>query len=246
MTASPRSRPPDIARRLQVAAALVAAAVVAVVIVLVSAGGGGGPSASRASAVPGAAETAAMLAGIPQRGVALGDPRAPVTLVEIADAQCPFCRRFALYELPHVIQDQVRRGRLRIELRLVAFLGPDSERGRRILQAAAAQDRLWNAAHLLYFNQGAENSGYLTDAFARRTLAAVGGLDVPRVLRQRSSGAVAGALRADDRLAARAGVQGTPTFLIGPTGRRPRVLSHQLIGAADIAAAVDRLAPAGA
>src|SRR3954449_5462660 len=107
MDRSPHSSPPDTARRLQVA-----------VVVFVASSGGGDGGKPRAPAVPGAAETAEMLAGIPQRGTTLGEPAAPVTLVEIADAQCPFCRHFALYELPHVIQDQVRRGRLRIELRL--------------------------------------------------------------------------------------------------------------------------------
>src|SRR4051794_37511295 len=245
MDPSPRSSPPDTARRLQVAAAVLAAAIVAVVVFVASSGGGDGGK-THAPAVPGAAETAEMLAGIPQRGTTLGEPAAPVTLVEIADAQCPFCRHFALYELPHVIQDQVRRGRLGIGLRLVAFRGPDSQGGRQVLQSVAAQDRLWNAAHLMYFNQGRENSGYLTDAFARAVLGAVPRLDVDRVMGARDSAVVRRALQGNDRLAARAGADATPTFLISRTGRPPQILSRQLTTAQAIGEAVDRLAPAGA
>jgi protein-disulfide isomerase len=237
MATSPSPNPAETRRRrLQVAAAVVAAALVAVIIVVASSGG----TTPRGPSLPGAGETTEMLAGIPQRGIALGDPAAPVTLVEIADAQCPFCRHFALYELPHVIAQQVRTGRLRIELRLVAFLGPDSERGRRALQATAAQDRLWHATHLLYFNQGRENSGYMTDTYVRGVLDAVPGLDLARALRDRGSRSVDRALLDSDRLAARNAADATPTFLIGPTGGRLRVLTRQLTTADYIGRAVDR------
>jgi len=241
MARSPARTPADTRRRFQVAAAIAAAVLVGAVIVAASAGGGD-DTRRGAPALPGAAETREMLAGVPQDGVALGDPGAPVTLVEIADAQCPFCRQFSLFELPHVVEDQVRRGRLRVELRLVAFLGPDSERGRSALEAAAAQDRFWDALHVLYYNQGQENTGYMTDAYLRRVLGAVRGLDVDRVMRERTSAAVTRAMGANDRFAARHGARGTPTFLIGRTGRRLRPLAQQVIPAADVARAVDVVA----
>ena len=49
-----------------------------------------------------------MLAGIPQSGIHLGSPSAPVRLVEFADLQCPFCREYTLQTLPQLVQDYVR------------------------------------------------------------------------------------------------------------------------------------------
>ena len=67
-----------------------------------------------------------MLADIPQSNIYLGNPAAPVRLVEFADPQCPFCREYALQVLPQLVQDYVRSGKVRMEFRILSFLGKDS------------------------------------------------------------------------------------------------------------------------
>ena len=67
-----------------------------------------------------------MFDGIPQDGVALGDPDAPITLVEFADLQCPFCAEWAIEALPVYVEDYVRTGQMRIEFRPLTFIGNDS------------------------------------------------------------------------------------------------------------------------
>src|SRR2546423_12689290 len=47
-----------------------------------------------------ARESASLLRGIPQHGTIVGEARAPVTLVEYADLQCPYCGEWARTTLP--------------------------------------------------------------------------------------------------------------------------------------------------
>ena len=77
-----------------------------------------------------------MLAGIPQSGIYLGNPAAPVPLVEFADLQCPFCREYTLQTLPQLVQDYVRTGKVRMEFRNLSFLGKDSVTAGRAAAAA--------------------------------------------------------------------------------------------------------------
>src|ERR687895_662573 len=74
---------------------------------------------------------------------------APVTLVEFVDLQCPYCREFAVDAFPALVEKYVRTGKVRIELRGLAFLGPDSERGLRAGFAAGRQGRMFDLMELL-------------------------------------------------------------------------------------------------
>src|SRR3982751_5830497 len=82
--------------------------------------------AATAGSAKGAAATAALIGGIPQKGVTLGRADAPVTIVEFADPQCPFCKDYTLNEMPAVVQKYVRTGKAKMELRYLTFIGPDS------------------------------------------------------------------------------------------------------------------------
>ena len=73
--------------------------------------------------VRGAAGLPARFDGVPQSGAFLGSPRAPFTLIEFADLQCPYCAQFDRDVLPAVIDRFVRPGRLRLELRVLRGAG---------------------------------------------------------------------------------------------------------------------------
>jgi protein-disulfide isomerase len=187
---------------------LAAVAVVLVVLAVVLAGGAAGDDADNTS--PAAAKSA--LAGIPQSGIALGSPDAPVTLVEFADLQCPFCAEYHHDVFPELLERYVRTGQVRLELRLLRFLGPDSDRLARVAAAASTENRMWQFVGLAYQRQGAENSGYATEDFINSlvTDAGLGDLD---------AGAEADQLvRRGENAARTAGIDSTPSFLIGPTG----------------------------
>jgi protein-disulfide isomerase len=171
----------------------------------------------------GIADVARRFSGVPQNGAVLGAPRAPVTVVEFADLQCPFCAQWDRDVLPALLK-RVRRGEVRLVLRPLRFLGPDSVKAAALAGAAAGQDRLWQVVDLFYRNQGAENSGYVTEAFQRRLAAAAPGLDVTSALAARSTPAAARLAETAEREATAAGVQSTPSFLAGRTGRPLKLL----------------------
>jgi protein-disulfide isomerase len=212
--------------------AAVLAALIVVVAIVISQGGAEDdePAAPAQSGAPEQAQD--VLEGIPQDGVFLGDPDAPATLIEFADLQCPFCAEFATGQLPDVIDQYVRTGDLRLELRLLAFLGPDSERARQIANAATLQNRLWDFTELFFANQGPENSGYATDAFLLRLARQTPGLDVERLAEDYASPRADALSRQAERLERRLGVQGTPSFYLSRGGGEPQQIEIDALGEA--------------
>jgi protein-disulfide isomerase len=195
-------------------------AAAAVVLALAIAGCGGAdddPAPKAKRALDGEAALVERFADIPQDGAILGQRDAPYTLVEFADLQCPFCARFDRDVLPAVIERFVRPGKLRIESRPVAFLGPDSSTGAAATVAAGEQDRMWQFADLWYRNQGPENSGYATPQFLG-SIARGASLEFDRWQRQSNSPELLAILERNAQAARTARVSGTPQFRLGPTG----------------------------
>ena len=184
------------------------------------------PEAAKAARTPAqatgpGAEVASLLAGIPQRGNALGNPTAPVTLQYFGDLQCPFCRQFTFGALPVIIRRWVRSGTLRIEYRSMKTATRELEtfKSQQIAALAAGkQNRLWDFIDLFYREQGRENSGYVDEDFLQGLAQQVPGLNLLAWTVARNDPALLDALIGDDRTVQRAGFRGTPAFLLGRTG----------------------------
>src|ERR1051326_7300126 len=128
-----RPPPPPVARRRQAspkvligAAAVVVLIAVAIVLAVVPTGGSSSDNSSTAVKLPDASEVQQTFAGVPQNGLVLGKPSAPVTMIEYVDLQCPFCQQFETTAMPTVITNLIRKGKLRVEARPIAIIGPDS------------------------------------------------------------------------------------------------------------------------
>ncbi|MGI8557140.1 MAG: DsbA family protein [Solirubrobacteraceae bacterium] len=203
-------RPPKTAlERLHLLAGVgLAAAALVAVLVVISTSGGNGDALRPGRPVPGARAAHALLDGVPQRAITLGDPHAPITLVEFADLQCPFCRAYAQNTLPGLVRELVRPGRVQMVFRDVASLGPDSVRAAAAAAGAGRVGRLWQFAAIFYANQGIENSGYVTGSFLGQVSRAAG---APLTFADPD-------LQTTRMLARRYGLQSTPSFLLGRTG----------------------------
>ncbi|MBO9531791.1 MAG: thioredoxin domain-containing protein [Solirubrobacteraceae bacterium] len=246
-------QPPAGNRAVQLAAAVVFAALVIVVVIVLVAGRSTSESTPTPDGTAGLPETTALLDGIEQHGVTLGDPKAPATIIEFIDFQCPFCRDHQLSTQPQVIRDLVRTGKARLAVQPLAFLGPDSELGRAVYLRLAANDHGWEFLNLAFWNQGAENSGYMTPTWLRRVTA-----DIPEVTNADLERLTTSTTRTD--AVVRLGVEqaerlkralmrpgdGTPYVVVGRTADNPTTYRKVDLGsegsaAESISAAVARL-----
>lgn len=197
-----------------------------------------GVPAAHAS-VPGTAQTASLLRGIPQHGAWLGESKAPIVIVEYVDLQCPYCKVFSTETLPGLIRQYVRTGRARILFRGLAFVGPDSKTALRWTYAAGKQNKLWNVLELLYANQGTENHGWVTTPLLTSVARSVPGLDLARLRRDVSHTATDMAAAA--AAAQRAKVPGTPYLEAGRSLSTLRTLQLRSFDVKDLASQLDAL-----
>ena len=136
-----------------------------------------------------------------------GSAKAPVTLVEYGDYECPYCGEAysVVKELQKRLGDQMRFVFRNFPL---AQAHPHAEHAAEAAEAAAAQGKFWEMHDMLYENQDA-----LEDEDLVRYARALH-LDVPRFVKEMEAGTYTERVREDFRSGVRSGVNGTPTFFI--------------------------------
>ena len=223
-------------RRLTLFSALLGAAAAIVAVAILVSSSGPDPTAPRQ---PAARDVTAILRGIPQDRLTLGNPDAPILLVEFVDLQCPFCRQFAAESWPDIVRRYIRTGKVKMELRLTALLGEDSAKANKAVMAAGLQNRAWDASMRFYDVQGQENTGYVTDRFLRGVLSGVRGLDLARAMKERRSADVRDELGAVYSMQRRYGVNSTPTLMIGTDDTDLSLVARGVVSSEDLAQAIN-------
>jgi protein-disulfide isomerase len=207
-------------RLLQLGAGAVFLAIVAVVILIVVASSGGSGGDTK---IEEAAEVNALLAGIPEEGTLLGDPKAAVELIEFGDLQCPVCRGYSEEILPPIIESQVKQGTLKIDFRNFTIIGPQSVPAGAAAIAAGEQKRGWSYIELFYRNQGEEDSGYADDGFLEAIAKSAGVKNLAKWNQDRKK--LTGAVEKTTAEAQSLGFEGTPSFAVkGPKAKGMEVL----------------------
>lgn len=183
-------------------------AAVAVVLIVLAASGvfGSDPRAS--------GDLDAGLAGrLADQGHSIGPVDAPVTILEFADFQCPYCRAFWAGPLRQLEQEFVDTGKARLVYRHAIVVGPESVLAAEAAECAADQGRFFKYHDVLFEAQGPENAGYLTPArlsgFAERV-----GLDTAAFDRCLAAGAHRNDVRGASNEARSAGVNSTPSVCV--------------------------------
>src|SRR5881394_2609397 len=161
-----------------------------------------------------------------------GTATAPVTVYEMSDFQCPFCRRFAIETFPTLEKEYIATGKVRwifINFPLTS-IHPNSVAAAELAMCAARQDAFWPIHDLLYHTQ--ESWAPLKDPvpFMLGLTDSVK-LDRKKVLSCLSSPAIRTAVQTDAEGAARSGAQSTPAFYIEGgllTGAQPLKFFRQI------------------
>ncbi|BDG09371.1 DsbA family protein [Anaeromyxobacter paludicola] len=137
---------------------------------------------------------------------AKGPAQAPVTVVEFSDFQCPFCSRAE----PTVHQlEQLYGNDLRVVWKHQPLpMHPNAMPAAEAAEAAREQGKFWPMHDLLFQNQ-TQLSPEAYERFARQL-----GLDLPRFRAAMSSGKYRARIQEDMAQGQRAGVNGTPAFLV--------------------------------
>jgi protein-disulfide isomerase len=182
----------------------------------------------------------APVAGVQQHGLVLGNPFARVTLTEYVDTSCPICQEYVTTTFPTIATQYVRTGKVKVEARVVAFVGPSSARGRELVLAAARQNKAWQLLELLYQNQGNESTAWLTDTLVLALAAKIPGLDSEQLLRDAASDAVATEATKMDGFMRTDGVTATPTFVLTTTDGKRHLLGAGNYPASAFASTFDR------
>ena len=227
-------------RLLQFGAGAVFLVIVVVVVLIVA--NSGGDSGGNAADIKEAQEVDKIFTGIPQQGLTLGDPKAPVTLFEYGDLQCPICKQYSEEILPAIFEGQVKKGEAKIVFRNFIIIGPQSTPAGAGALAEGEQGRGWNFLELFYRNQGKENSGYATSEFISAVAKAAGVKDMAKWNEDRKSAKVTSEVQESSEQAQRFGFTGTPSFAI----KGPKTNGIELLGTPESTEAIEEKIDAAA
>jgi len=90
----------------------------------------------------------------------LGDPNAPITLVEFGDYQCFFCNKFFHNTEQKILENYVDTGKVKIIFKDLTIIGPDSITAAHAAHCADDQGLFWEYHDTLYNNWNGENNGW--------------------------------------------------------------------------------------
>jgi protein-disulfide isomerase len=163
------------------------------------------------------------------RQVTLGNPNGDVTMVEFFDYNCGFCRR-ALTDMLDLMKDDPK---LRVVLKEFPVLGPGSVEAAQVAVAVRMQDK--DGKKYLEFHQKLLTGRGQADRARALAVAKEVGLDMGRIEKDMASNETKETIDENLKVAEALGLNGTPSYVIGP---------DVVVGAVGLAALKEKVAAA--
>ena len=92
----------------------------------------------------------------------MGDPNAPITILEWGDYQCTFCYKFHQNTLDVINEEFIKTGKVKVIFKDFPLNGPDSKLASEASYCAHEQDKYWKYHDELYENWAGERTGWIT------------------------------------------------------------------------------------
>ena len=172
-----------------------------------------------------AAQTEAETAKVSTVGFEMGRKDAPVTIVEFADYQCPYCKQFNSTVFAQLKKEYIDVGKVRFVSRdLPLDFHPNAFGAAEAARCAGEQNKFWQMWDMLISH---------SDTLAPDALSAYAdelGLDKEKFHACVVAQTYAANIRADASEANAQGLTGTPSFVIGPVDGNS-VTGEKIVGA---------------
>ncbi len=222
-------------RRLQMLGGVVVIAVAVVAVAIAVSSGSGGTTkltsvkSSQTCKSSTDAAVCSLLAGIPQKGNTLGSPKAPVTVTEYGDLECPICRDFAVGGIENqLIAKDVRSGRVKLVYKSLETATPSPNifvPQQAAAGAAGLQNKEWDYIEFFYHYQGAEGTGYVNQNYLNNLAKHVPNLSFSQWQANSSNPTLLTQVKNENSAAIAKGFSSTPTLtIVGPKGQTQPVV----------------------
>jgi protein-disulfide isomerase len=147
-----------------------------------------------------------------KNGRGWGPVDAPIKITSFVDSQCPGCGQYAQHYEPEVVKAFAGTGKVRYEVRTLAFIGQESVNAAKASLCAMDQDKFWQMHATIFANQvNGENMGDFT-VDNLKEMASKLGLDMNTFNTCLSSTQHEDQIKQDAEEAGKLGVNQTPTF----------------------------------
>ena len=169
----------------------------------------------------------------PETVAVMGDPDAPVLIVEFTDFQCPFCRRYDEETLPQIKKEYIDTGKVRYMLKHFPLtqIHPQAVPAAIASECAGEQGKFWEM-HDKLFSQQDQWSGKDDANSTFKTFAKDLGLDEKAFDECITAERYKDKVMDNQKEGMAAGVQGTPAFFVNGqfiSGAQPFQVFQQMI-----------------
>ena len=98
----------------------------------------------------------------------IGNPDAPITIIEFSDFQCPFCARFHIQTLPLILEEYIEQGKVRLVFRdfPIQSIHPNALPASIAAECANEQGKFKEMHDMLFDNQNEWNKQDTVDALS--------------------------------------------------------------------------------
>lgn len=157
----------------------------------------------------------------------LGNPNAPITLIEFGDYQCHFCNVFFHSTENEIMKKYVETGKVKMIFKDYNIIGPDSVNASHGAHCANDQGLFWEYHDILYSNWTGENNGWASSENLGKFALEIG-LDMDEWSECMLNGLHSQTILASNEDARSLELTGTPAFfVIGPDGKTTRLFGAQ-------------------